>query len=55
MQGPGHYEQLAKEHRMRADRIADAELKRSVLEIAKNYEAMAERMRRGPTLIPTKR
>jgi hypothetical protein len=55
MQSPERYEQLAADHRARAEGIADPELKRSLVEIAKNYEAMAQRMRRIEALIPTER
>jgi hypothetical protein len=48
MQSADQYEELAADHRTRAERIADPVLKGSLLEIAKNYEAMAERVRRVP-------
>jgi hypothetical protein len=50
MQNAERYEELAVDHRARAERIADPVLKRSLLEIAKNYEAMAERVRRVQAL-----
>jgi hypothetical protein len=55
MRSPDTYEGLAREHRARAERIADPELKRSLLEIAKNYDAMADRMRRIEALTPRDR
>jgi hypothetical protein len=55
MQSPEGYERLAREHRVRAEGIGDPVLKRSLLEIAKNYDAMADRMRRVQALIPTDR
>jgi hypothetical protein len=55
MQSAERYEALAADHRARAERIADPVLKGSLLEIAKNYEAMAERVRRTPALSRTER
>jgi hypothetical protein len=55
MRSPETYEELAGAHRARAARIADPELKRSLLEIAKNYESMAARMRRIEALSPKER
>jgi hypothetical protein len=55
VQSPENYERLAREHRESAEGIADPVLKRSLQKIAKNYEAMAVRMRRIEALSPTER
>jgi hypothetical protein len=52
---PERYEQLAKEHRAGAERISDPVLKRSLLQIAKNYDDMAAHVRRVQAMSPTER